>query len=172
MIEIALKKRQSRASIIRKKRRKGEVIEEEGPQLDTDLNNLPPVQAMRSAFLLKYGTLGAVWRFLDNNGSGSLSFTEFADGIEQSGLDYKTITGVENIKELFMIFDSDGSNDVSLVEFIGYPEVDDLPKDRANESSSTMWKRYINNVKLSPMAITREAKWRSKPPLHYDLVIE
>ena len=34
--------------------------------------------------LLKLGSLRSVWRMLDSNGSGSLSYTEFADGIERT----------------------------------------------------------------------------------------
>ena len=34
--------------------------------------------------LLKLGSMRSAWRLLDSNGSGSLSYTEFVDGIERT----------------------------------------------------------------------------------------
>merc|ERR550537_1642149 len=157
MIEQALKQRKQGLAQKGKKTKKAEDQEKsEGTMmLDTELKELPPVQAMRSAFLYKYGSLRSVWRYLDGNGSGSLSFTEFEEGIEGSGLNWKTITGCVSMKELFNLFDSDGSNDVSLVEFLGFPDVEEAPKDLSKEPIENAWKRYVNAVKLSPMACAR-----------------
>merc|ERR1719487_1375083 len=144
MIEHALLQRQESQKKKKKRRKKDEGAsspqQEETALLDTDLQDLPPVQAMRSAFLYKYGSLRSVWRYLDGNGSGSLSYTEFEEGIEGSGLNWKTITGCVSMKELFNLFDSDGSNDVSLVEFLGFPDVEE-PRDPSKEPIENAWKR-------------------------------
>merc|ERR1712078_848866 len=36
-------------------------------------------------------------------------------------------------------------------------------------STSTMWKRYVNKVKLTPLTMARPSKWQSMAPLHYEL---
>lgn len=172
MIEKVLRQRSQRQKQTRRMTRIGQLGSMEEEPLNTDLINLPPLQAMRTAFLQIYGSLNAIWRTLDNNGSGSLSFTEFKEGIEKSGVDYKTVAGVTDIKELFMLFDVDGSNDIDLVEFIGYPEVEEPPKNLGKEPAANLWKRYINAKMASPMAMSRDAKWSGMPPLQYDLTIE
>jgi len=144
------------------------------PVLDSALRELPPAQALRMGLLLKLGSLRTVWRMLDSNGSGSLSYTEFADGIERTKVPWKELTGLTRLKDLFALFDVDGDKEVSLVEFLGFPDVDDEPPSSAKGPvpTSTMWKRYINQVKLSPMKCTRKSKWNSQPPLHYELEVE
>merc|ERR550537_739886 len=170
MIEQALKQRKQGLAQKGKKTKKAEDQEKsEGTMmLDTELKELPPVQAMRAAFLYKYGSLRCVWRYLDGNGSGSLSFTEFEEGIEGSGLNWKTITGCVSMKELFNLFDSDGSNDVSL---LGFPGVEEGPADSSHMTIDNAWKRYVNATKLSPMACAREARWKTMMPLQYELII-
>jgi len=140
------------------------------PVLDTALSELPPVQALRQALLYKYGSLRSVWRAIDTNGSGALSFTEFVDGITKSNIDWKKITKLKEMRQLFKLFDTDGSGDISLVEFLGFPDVeeDEQPNYDAM-STNMMWKRYVNKVKLTPLTCARPSKWKSMPPLHYEL---
>jgi Ca2+-binding EF-hand superfamily protein len=124
--------------------------------------------------LLKLGSMRSAWRLLDSNGSGSLSYTEFVDGIERTKVPWKEITGLTRLKDLFNLFDVDGDKEVSLVEFLGFPDVDDEPPSakKGPVPTSTMWKKYINNVKLSPMTCSRQSKWKTMAPLQYQLEVE
>jgi Ca2+-binding EF-hand superfamily protein len=109
---------------------------------------------------------------LDSNGSGSLSYSEFAEGIERSKVPWKDITGLPQLKDVFKLFDVDGDHEVSLVEFLGFPDADDPVQFKGPVPTATMWKRYVNNVKLSPMNMCRQPKWTMQPPLEYRMDIE
>lgn len=154
-----------------KRRKRHKKPEPEDPVLDSALRELPPAQAMRTALLLKFGSLRSVWRMLDSNGSGSLSYSEFAEGIERSKVPWKEITGLPQLKDVFKLFDVDGDHEVSLVEFLGFPDADDHHT-KGPVPTATMWKRYINNVKLSPMTLCRQPKWNTQVPLEYRLQLE
>jgi len=54
---------------------------------------------------------------------------------------------------------------------MGFPDVDDgeKPKSLEGMSTNTMWKRYVNQVKLTPLTLARPSKWQSLEPLHYEL---
>lgn len=51
---------------------------------------------------------------MDNDGSGSLTVDEFTQGIHECGVDFTN----EEIQELFMKFDRDGSGTVDYTEFL------------------------------------------------------
>merc|ERR1719313_1514900 len=100
-----------------------------------------------------------------------VSLEEFENGIIKTKINYKTITGFEDLEDLYDLFDDDGSGEVSLVEFLGFPDVEGEAPHK-EEDVNTMWKRYVNNSKLLPMTMTRQAKWQSIPPLEYQFNIE
>jgi len=58
---------------------------------------------------------------------------------------------------------------VSLVEFLGFPDVDEGPVDWRKVPTSTLWKKYINAVKMDPSVLVRPPKWRKKTDTRYEM---
>lgn len=58
--------------------------------------------------------LGRCFRRIDDNGDKNLSFEEFAKGLRDTGLDVDD----SEAKEIFEQFDSDGSGEINMTEFL------------------------------------------------------
>lgn len=94
---------------------------------------------------------------VDLNGNGLLSSTEFMMGLQALRIPWKELTGLDDVNELFQMFDTDNSGEVDLEEFLGYPNA--LEADWRTLDEQGAWRNYITKVKMTTTKMTRAAKW-------------
>jgi Ca2+-binding EF-hand superfamily protein len=121
-----------------------------------DIQEMPTKQAIRHAIAHRAGSLKLAWAKLDNNGSGSLSMTEFVDGMKTLRIPVTICTGMSE-NEVFKEFDEDHSGSIELEEFLGYPEA--LDQDWRNASRVDCWKNYQTKVMMSAPELKRLPRW-------------
>lgn len=77
-------------------------------------------EAIRRELIRCVGGPLEAFRMIDLSGSGSISQTEFADGMHRIGIDWQELTNSSKILEVFRLFDRDKNGTISMEEL--FPE--------------------------------------------------
>lgn len=119
------------------------------------LKTLDPITGLRQAFIARCGDLPKALSMLDKNGDGVIQQKELFQGFKSLNIPWRDITGLLTEEDIMHLFDADGSGDIDLNEFLGFP---DEVGDWRELDHEAQWRYYYTRV-LNRRAYVQEAKW-------------
>mmetsp|Transcript_125711 Transcript_125711/g.363671 ORF Transcript_125711/g.363671 Transcript_125711/m.363671 type:complete len:800 (+) Transcript_125711:104-2503(+) len=116
-------------------------------------------EVIRNKMIKKAGSARQAFRFLDLNGSGSISHQEFAEGVRRLGVEWPAITGLKHERHFFKLFDRDHDHVIIFREL--------FPQQAAEERAGMTrvpTPDFCRKYNREKKQVLRQAGWQPKDP--------